>query len=116
MRKIPLWIQGLFFAPILICLFFVLKATCPESAGSSCFADQFAVPIFLPLVAIFKIFGSTDFLMGQEFLFILIYWALIGALIGLILDLCIRRSRYLPEPHLPPSQTSVPESLPPSQA
>jgi len=80
-------IQGLLFAPVLVCLFFLLKAFCPESAGSSCFADQFAVPIFLPLVAVYKIFGDSSIIAGQELLLILIYWAIVGFLIGLVVDL-----------------------------
>ena len=109
-------LKGLFFAPAIVCLFFVLKAFCPESAGDSCFADQFAVPIFLPLVAVYKIFGNSSIIGGQEFLFIMLYWAITGFLVGLILDLCTRQSPYSPEQHLPPSQTSVPESRPPFQA
>jgi hypothetical protein len=91
MRRVPLSIQGLFFAPVLICLFFVLKAFCPDSAGSGCFADQFAVPIFLPLVAVYKIFGSSDVIGGHEFIFISAYWAIIGFLIGLMFDLWMRK-------------------------
>lgn len=107
--------QGLFFGPVVIGLFFVLKSFCPDSADGVCFADQFAVPIFLPLVAIYKIFGNSDIIFNQEFLFIVVYWALVGFFIGLILDLYKRPQEYLPEQHLPPSQTSGPESLPPSQ-
>lgn len=112
--KISSAVRGAIFAPILICIFFLLKATCPDDLGSNCLADKFAVPIFLPLVAVYRLFGSTDMLMGMEFPFILVYWALVGALVGFILDLCINRSRYLPESHLPPSQTSVPVSPPQS--
>ncbi len=99
--RIPSAIQGAVFAPVLVCLFFLLKAFCPESAGDSCFADQFAVPIFLPLVAVYKIFGDSSVVYGQEFLLIIVYWALIGALVGLILDLCIRLSQYSPEQRPP---------------
>lgn len=85
--RIPSSIKGAIFAPVLICLFFVLKVFCPESAGNSCFADQFAVPIFLPLVAIYKIFGDSSIIHGQEFLVVMIYWAVIGFLVGLVVDL-----------------------------
>src|SRR5688500_5801407 len=85
--RIPFSVRGLIFSPTLICLVFLLKAFCPDSAGSSCFADQFAVPIFLPLVAIYKIFGGSAVIGGQEFLLIMIYWAFIGFLIGLVFDL-----------------------------
>ena len=97
MRRIPSSVQGLLFAPVVICLFFILKAFCPESAGDSCFADQFAVPIFLPLVAVYKIFGDTSPILGQEFLFIIIYWAFLGFLIGLIFDL-LEHKREVVEP------------------
>lgn len=101
MRRTSSAIKGLFFAPALVCLFFLLKAFCPASAGSSCFADQFAVPIFLPLVAVYKIFGDSSVLLGQEFLFIILYWAFIGYLIGLIVDLLTHR-----EVHQDVSQTA----------
>lgn len=93
--------KGILFAPTLICLFFILKAFCPESAGDACFADQFAVPIFLPLIAVYRLFGSSDIILGQEFLFVLIYWSFVGFLVGFILDLYTHQSQYLPEQHPP---------------
>lgn len=89
--RLPSSVQGLFFAPVIVCLFFVLKAFCPGSAGESCFADQFAVPIFLPLVAVYKIFGDSSIIAGQEFLFVMVYWAFIGFLVGLVVDLLFGR-------------------------
>jgi hypothetical protein len=87
MRNLPKAIKGFFFAPALILLFFLLKSFCPESAGNSCFSDQFSVPIFYPLIAIYRYFGSSEIIGGHDFLFILGYWAILGFLIGLILDL-----------------------------
>lgn len=87
MLRFPLAIKGLVFAPALICLFFLFKAFCPSEGGESCLADQFAVPIFLPLIAIHKIFGDSSVLLGQEFIFIMFYWALAGFLVGLFLDI-----------------------------
>ncbi len=99
--RIPYALQGMVFAPVLIGLIFVLKAFCPDSAGEMCFADQFAVPIFLPLIALYKIFGSSLVIAGSEFLFILVYWSLVGALLGFILDRYKHPSPYSPEPHRP---------------
>lgn len=101
MRRLPYALQGLLFVPALIALIFVLKAFCPESSGEGCFADYFATPIFLPLVIIYKLFGGNSAALGQEFLFILLYWAAIGFLLGFILDLYTRRSQYSPEQRPP---------------
>lgn len=94
--KIPYSIQGMLFAPVLVTLLFILKAICPESAGNACFADWFATPIFLPLVAIYKIFGQIPLVSGQEVAFIFLYWALVGFVVGLILDLYKRPRPYSP--------------------
>lgn len=100
--RIPYSIQGMLFAPALVGLIFLLKAFCPASAGNACFADVFATPVFLPLIAVYKIFGGIPAASGgQELIFILLYWALTGFVLGLILDLCIRRSQYSPEQHPP---------------
>jgi hypothetical protein len=98
LMRIPSSVQGIFFAPVLVCLFFVLKAFCPESAGDECFADQFAVPIFLPLVAVYKIFGDSSIIGGQELTLVLVYWAFIGFLIGLVIDLWPRGEKKIKEP------------------
>ncbi len=124
--RLPSSVQGMIFAPVLVCLFFILKAFCPESAGDSCFADQFAVPIFLPLVAIYKIFGNSSVIGGQEFLLILAYWAFVGFLVGLLVELFFshRKSQPAPQPIeqyaaptvapviVPPKETVAPSSRP----
>lgn len=97
--RIPYVVWGLLLAPALVGLIFVLKALC--SSENVCLADYFAVPVFLPLITIYKIFGSAPAGGGHELLFILSYWGAVGALIGFILDLYTRRSRYLPEQHPP---------------
>ena len=84
------------FAPVLVALIFVLKGLCPGSVGSACFADFFATPIFLPLVAIYKIFGYAPSASGGEVAFIFLYWALVGFVLGLILDLYKRPPQYSP--------------------
>lgn len=120
MRKVPSCMQYMFFAPATVGLLFLLKTFCPASAGTMCFSDQFSSIIFLPLNAVYQLFGDSSIIYHQEFLFILIYWASVGFLIGLIIDIWPRRdpriapSQYLPESHLPPSQTSVP--VPPLQS
>lgn len=75
------------FAPALVGLMFLLKAFCSATAGSSCFADYFATPIFLPLVALYRAFGKVPALNAQEVLFIFLYWAFMGFLLGLVADL-----------------------------
>ncbi len=115
MRNVPYSLQAVIFVPLFAGLVFVLKAFCPDSAGDSCFADYFATPIFLPLIAIYKILGGAPASVGQELLFILLYWGAVGFLLGFILDLYTRPSQYSPEPRLPPSQTSGPVSPPQSQ-
>lgn len=94
--KLPYAIQGLFLAPALIAVEIILKGFCPASGSESCTADYFASSIFLPLVFIYKVFGSSDIIANQEFLFIFLYWSLVGALLGFILDLYTRRFQYLP--------------------
>jgi hypothetical protein len=98
----PYSIQGMLFAPVLISLILLLKAFCPASAGNMCFADWFATPVFLPLIAIYKIFGGVPGQgNAQELLFIVLYWTLTGFVLGLILDLCTRPSQYSPEQRPP---------------
>jgi hypothetical protein len=93
--KIPYSIQGMLFAPALICLVLFLKALCPASAGNMCFSDWFATPIFLPLIAVYRIFGSAPLASTlEELIFIALYWAFAGFLVGLILDLCRRPPQY----------------------
>lgn len=105
MMRIPYSIQGMLFAPALVGLTFLLKAFCPASAGNDCFADVFATPVFLPLIAIYKIFGYMPASSGgQELLFILLYWALTGFVIGLIIDLFSKRGQYTPQSPYSPEQ------------
>ena len=84
--KIPYFIQGALFGPVLIGLALILKVLCPASAGSSCFADHLAVPIFLPLIFAYTNFGG-NLIVIHEFWFVIAYWAIVGFLIGLIFDL-----------------------------
>jgi len=83
--RIPYFVQGAFFGPALIGLTLVLKVACPASVGAGCFADSLAVPIFLPLIFVYKIVGGG----------LLMYHA------GLIFDLRTPRSPYLPEQRRP---------------
>jgi hypothetical protein len=99
--KIPYSIQGLLFAPVLVGLIFLLKSFCPASAGNMCFADWFATPVFLPLIAVYKIFGHAPAASGGEVLFIFLYWALVGFVVGLIPDLYTRPRPYSPEQRPP---------------
>jgi|SRR3989344_5434682 len=84
--RIPYFIQGALFGPALICLSLVLKVVCPAPVGAGCFTDHLAIPIFMPLAFIYRILDG-NFLLGYELLFVIIYWSLVGLLIGLIFDL-----------------------------
>ena len=88
MKRIPLSIQGLLFAPALIGIIFVLKITCPAPTGEGCFADNFLTPTFMPLNFLYKVFDKVaPTLALHEPLFILGYWALVGFLAGLTIDI-----------------------------
>lgn len=99
--RLPYSIQGIIFSPFLVGLIFVLKAFCPDSAGEMCFADSFATPLFMPLIAVYKMFGDFPGPNGQEVLFLILYWAVVFFLVGLILDLYNRPSQYSLEQHPP---------------
>jgi hypothetical protein len=90
MHRVPHFIQGALFGPALIGLILILKVACPTKAGAECFADQLAVPIFLPLIFIYKIVDE-GLIMYHELWFVVIYWSIIGLLIGLMFDLWGRR-------------------------
>jgi len=98
--RIPYFVQGAFFGPALIGLTLVLKVACPASVGAGCFADSLAVPIFLPLIFVYKIVGG-GLVMYHELWFVALYWSLVGLLAGLIFDLRTPRSPYLPEQRRP---------------
>jgi len=88
--RIPYSVQGALFGPVLIGLTLILKVLCPASAGSACFADQLAVPIFFPLIMLYATTGDS-LLLYHELWFVLFYWAFVGFLIGFILDLRERK-------------------------
>ncbi len=85
--KIPYAIQGAFFAPALVGVLFILKITCPASAGQGCFADPFLTPVFMPLMVIYKVFGDVSFVIAHEPIFILFYWIIVGIFVGLLFDI-----------------------------
>ena len=113
--RIPYFIKGAIFAPAVVLLSVVLKISCPAPVGEGCFTDFLAVPVFLPLALVYK-FSGTTFPSMYEFWFVVVLWAVIGMVIGFIADLYKRQSQYSHGQYPPPSQTSAPESLPPSQA
>jgi hypothetical protein len=84
--KTPYWYKGMVFAPVLIGLLFVLKITCPAPTGAGCFADSFLTPIFFPLPTIYKIFHNWSVLTMHEPATLLLYWAIVGGLVGLCID------------------------------
>lgn len=98
--RIPYFLQGVLFGPVFIGLTLVLKIICPVPAGAGCFADHLAIPIFLPLIFIYKILEQGTIL-AHELLFLFVYWSLVGLLLGLILDLRRAPSQYSPEQRPP---------------
>ena len=95
MKKIPYSLQGLIFAPALIGVIFILKVTCPAATGEWCFADNFVRPTFMPLKFLYQVFGTNHapLLANHEPLFILGYWAIVGFLVGLLLELYIHMKK-----------------------
>jgi len=92
--RIAYAIQGALFALALIGLVFIIKIGCPVGAGQGCFSDYFTVPMFMPLGFIYKFFGEVPVVYANESIFILLYWALVGLLIGLCFDLFPRKNRF----------------------
>lgn len=88
--RIPYFVQGALFGPALIGLSIILKVLCPTSADAGCFADSLAVPIFLPLIFIYKIVDD-GLVMYHELWFVVLYWSFVGLLVGLIFDLRERK-------------------------
>lgn len=88
--RIPYSVQGALFGPALIGLSLVLKLLCPAPLGAGCFADHLAIPIFLPLIFVYKIVDQ-GLVMQHELYFVVLYWSLVGLLVGLIFDLRERK-------------------------
>ncbi len=86
--KLPQSVEGLILAPGFASLILFLKLSCPASNGEGCFADFFIRMVFLPLPFIYKIFSSHPDIVGRhEVSYLLLYWALVGLVIGLIFDI-----------------------------
>lgn len=86
--RVPYSIQGFFFAPAAAGLLFLLKITCPVSTGYGCFADNFLPVVFMPLNFLYTLFARVaPTLAHHEPIFILGYWALVGFVAGLLVDL-----------------------------
>jgi len=81
--RIPLLYRLPFFFDALLLLSFGLKFICPLDSG--CFTDPLVQLSFSPL---FFVEGKQwfSFSFGQEVVFLLLFWFLAGALVGLILD------------------------------
>lgn len=93
MMRMPYFIQGALFGPTFIGLTFILKVACPTAVSAGCFADSLAVPIFLPLIFVYKMIDG-GLIMHYELWFVILYWSLVGLLVGFIFDLRTPRSRY----------------------
>jgi hypothetical protein len=89
--KVPAWLKGALFAPTLLVLLFGLKLTCP--AGGDCFSDVFATTAFMPLAAVYRVFGPAQIILAHEPIFLLTYWMVVGLLIGLLYDLARKKTK-----------------------
>ena len=87
--RIPLLYRLPFFFDALLLLSFGLKFICPLDSG--CFTDPLVQLSFWPL---FLVEGKEwfSFSVGQEIVFLLIFWFLAGALLGSVLDLFKREN------------------------
>lgn len=94
LMRVPYAIQGMLFAPALVALAFGLKVICPVSPGSGCLSDYLSTPIFMPALFVENLVGEGIGSYVLEMIVVLLYWALVGFLIGLILDLRKTPSRY----------------------
>ena len=92
--RVPYFLQGALFAPLLIGLILLLKLLCPGQVGDGCFVDYFAVPMFFPVIVLYATFGGT-LLLKHEFWFLLVYWSFLGFLVGLIFDLRVRNKAQM---------------------
>ena len=92
--RLPYSIQGALFGPILLGLSIVLKLFCPPSVDVGCFADYLAVPIFLPLILVYKLV-DPGWVVIHEFWLVLLYWSLVGALVGFIFDLRVKKEAQM---------------------
>jgi len=90
--RLPYSVQGLLFAPALLVLVFFLRLTCPVSTNEACFSDYFSVPAFMPLAFAEKVMRVTMGSMFYEIAFVMIYWTLIGFLVGLCFDVYKKRT------------------------
>jgi hypothetical protein len=85
--KVSHSIEGLVLAPVFAATVFFLKLSCPVRTGEGCFADIFFKIVFLPLPFLYKIFADNPVWIAQhEKLILLLYWGLVGFLIGLLMD------------------------------
>jgi hypothetical protein len=84
--RVPYAIQGALFAPSLVLLMFILKITCPVETGNGCFADPFISSVFFPLPSVYRVFGHMEIITMHEPLFILLYWTVVGFLVGVAID------------------------------
>lgn len=92
--KVPYSIQCALFAPALLMVLFALKVSCPVATGQGCFADVFMPAAFFPLAFVYQAFGELPSITSNEVWLMLAYWTVVGALVGVILDLYKAQSQY----------------------
>lgn len=73
--RVPFWLQGTVFVPLFIGFLFIIRA------------KILLPPVFLPVILFQSLFGGIGFVAEHEAVFVFIYWALVGALVGLCFDI-----------------------------
>lgn len=91
--RVPFWLQGALFVPLLIALLFVVGVR------------SLLPPVFLPIVLFQSLFGGIGFVARHEMAFVFIYWAFVGALVGLCFDI------FHPKTKTASSQSAVQEAV-----
>lgn len=88
----PLWIRLGSFSGSLVILSFFLKGICPISNG--CLTAPLVVLFFQPLFFVEQKL-ATDFSVVEEIIFLIFFWFILGALLGVLLDLFKQKDREL---------------------
>ncbi len=93
MKRLPLWAEGVLFGILFAPLIFFLKIICPTELG--CFADPFFIPIFSPIFLIQYIFefNITTASVKTEILFIILFWGIVGGILGKIYDVVVSQHK-----------------------
>jgi hypothetical protein len=100
LHYIPYWIKGGIIAVLYVIVFYMIKLTCVPN--TLCFADPFLEPMFLPLTSLDQLHllsTSQIQFIGQNFIkSLLSAWFIIGAVLGLVYGLVLKKMSTTPPP------------------